>query len=312
MGKKRSKSERRAKQREAKGITRLALGDGPGGVVLVTLEFATTFRLAGGMANIGRDFPARIRVFDAQGRRMRKEEFGISDRLLGIGRDEASEFMARARDAEAWRIIREAARNVTTQRRTSALLAADLRGSMGWCRDRDVPDQQLRHVLSGTNGGMDPTRESRGQVVCFREGSKDGRAVSTRETWTDGWTEENGERSRVNVSLSPPMEWADIAMARSAAMMLVRLGEVEDMPSEFVTDEEYLLRYRADKLLRWERVIGGVAHAEVEDKKAKLERFRKSQDDEPKLPKGQRWEHKPAYLAKRNVDPKDLAALQSQ
>jgi hypothetical protein len=307
---KRTSKQRKEVRRKALAHRRLALGrGGPGGVVLGEDEFAAVFRLPGGLSCIGHDFPHRWQAVSGQGRRMRRDEFGVADRLLGIDRDQASKFMARARDAEAWRILRENHANVKTQKRTTLLLDAAGRCSTVWCRDRDVLDQQLRYVLSGTNSGIDPTRESAGQIVCWRDGSKDGVAYVAEETWNQGWSEPDadGIRERIGVETDEPMLWPSSDVARRATITLMHLGEIPGP-----RDGEYLLRHRADKLLRWERAVGGEAHAELVDKKAELEVFRPETNKASKLPPGQIWIHKPAFIGKRNVDPKDLAALQNR
>ncbi|KKK72102.1 hypothetical protein LCGC14_2907250, partial [marine sediment metagenome] len=158
------------------------------------MEYACLFTVIGGRTLIG---PGIVRAFDRHGQ---KPGEAVAPNMLQIGRDKASKLMARARDAEAIRQIREDLREERKQTQVNRLMSAAGRDAFGWYR-QDVPDQKLRSVLCGSNNGKDPSRESDSLVVCFKAG--DGRYYVAEETWDGSWSAEDrdGHRDRVGVDV---------------------------------------------------------------------------------------------------------------
>lgn len=186
-----------------------------------SMEFACLFTVIGGRDPIG---PGIVRAFDMHGRRPGK---AVAPNILQIGRDKASKLMAKARDAEAIRQIREDQREERKQLQVNRLMAAIDRDAFGWYR-QEVPDQKLRSVLAGSNNGKDPTRESDNLVVCFK--GDDGRYHVAEETWDGSWSnaDEHGHRERVGVNLdSLDITFHDEHEAQRALVFAAKAGELE-------------------------------------------------------------------------------------
>lgn len=242
-------------------------------IELDSLEFLCAFRIVGGLDSIDQD--AVIRVYDSDGNRVAltttatvTEEciehrmFGaevgavvessaavVPDILLGIGRDKASLLMRSAADAEARRQILENLRDAKRQAQVSALLVATRRNAFGWYR-QEMPDQNLRSILLGSNNGKDPTSESDSLVVCFK--TDDGRYHVAEETWDGSWSEpdKDGFRERVGVQISElPITFHDEHEAQRAVVFAAKAGQLERFEDR--RDASHMHRIAA-RLRAWE------------------------------------------------------------
>lgn len=203
--KRESKGQRRTRARAEKQLAQAA-GLTPGAnhlrIDLDPFEFQGLFTVEGGREKIG---DIRYTAIDRCGKRAgikfgREHGIAVAPSILDIGRDKASKLMEQAADAVAIRDARERMRGERLAKRVNRLLAAHDRGAVGWYR-QEVPDQNQRTILMGTNHGKDPLIESAGMVVAVK--TEDGDHLIGREFWSGGWSvpDSNGQRERLGVTM---------------------------------------------------------------------------------------------------------------
>ena len=201
--KRESKGQRRDRARAEKQLAQAA-GLTPGAnhlrIDLDPFEFQGLFTVEGGREKIG---DIRYTAIDRCGKRAgikfgRERGIAVAPSILDIGRDKASKLMEQAADAVAIRDARERMRGERLAKRVNRLLTAHNRGAVGWYR-QEVPGQEQRTILMGTNHGKDPLIESAGMVVAVK--TEDGNHLIGREFWTGGWSapDSNGQRERIGV-----------------------------------------------------------------------------------------------------------------
>ncbi len=167
---------------------------------LDSTEFQSLFAVEGGHKKIGDIQHKAINCFGKRPGIKFGGVYGIAvaPSILDIERDKASKLMAQAADAVAIREARERMREEGVAKRVNRLLSAHDRGATGWYR-HEVPDQDQRTILMGTNHGKDPLIESAGMIVTVK--TETGDHLIGREFWTGGWSapDENGQRERLGV-----------------------------------------------------------------------------------------------------------------
>lgn len=256
----RSKSDRRSRKSANKARMRSLVGTGQPGhhkIDLDPFEFGNLFKVIGGREAFARECETEqapvVKAFDVDRNPAGRP---VVDKVLVIS-DKHAELMQNADDAAARREARENHREEAKQKRVSRLIAANERGSIAWFR-QEVPDQNMRSILTGSNNGKDPMYESDSLVICFK--GSDGRYHAGAEKWSGDWTLPNSEgfRYRVGVEFDPlPHTYHSESEAHESILMAIRIGAFsaeDEVNPVFVgnKDATHLRRFAA-RLRVWMR-----------------------------------------------------------
>jgi len=160
---------------------------------LESTEFALLFTVEGGRESIG---PGTVLAMDSHGQRVPS---AVAPRLQSLDRGTVAIMSSLWEDVEALAEVREKIREDRSQMQYHRLMKAYEAQAVSWCR-QNVPDQEQRSILMGTNHEKDPTLETQRAVISIKV---DDHHILAAETWNGGWSEpdENGQRERLGVTL---------------------------------------------------------------------------------------------------------------
>ncbi len=160
---------------------------------LESTEFALLFTVEGGRESIG---PGQVLAMDSLGQ---KVGVAIAPRLQSLDRGTVAIMSSHWEDVAAIAAVREKIREDRSQMQYQRLMEAYANQKVGWYR-QDVPDQEQRSILMGTNHGKDPTLETQRAVVCYKV---DDHYVVSAETWSGGWSERDADGNRKRLGVDP-------------------------------------------------------------------------------------------------------------